>query len=314
MAASVMAVPPESAAAPWRSGQALSPAAAPAHDPDEPGDSMPKTTYAQRKLHASPAPADLAERIAIVTGGTQGLGETVARLFAARGAGGLVITGRNAERGKAVAVALTNGGCRTLFVRADLQKVADCRKVVAAAEKGFGRVDVLVNAGASTDRGGITDTTPELYDYIMDVNVKGPFFLMQEAVRVMRREKRGGSIINILSMSAHGGQPFLTPYSVSKGALLTLTKNAAYALMKERIRVNGLTIGWMDTPGENAIGMKAHGRKDGWIREAEKAQPLGRLLNPDEVARACAWLASDESGLTSGAIIDMAQMVLGAHD
>jgi NAD(P)-dependent dehydrogenase (short-subunit alcohol dehydrogenase family) len=115
-------------------------------------------------------------------------------------------------------------------------------------------------------------------------------------------------------MSAHGGQPFLTPYSVSKGALLTLTRNAAYALLKDRIRVNGLAIGWMDTPGENAIGMKAHGRKDGWIREAEKSQPWGRLLNPEEVARACVWLASAESGLTSGAIIDMAQMVRGAHD
>jgi NAD(P)-dependent dehydrogenase (short-subunit alcohol dehydrogenase family) len=275
---------------------------------------MTKTTYRQRRLFDTPAVRDLTGKVAIVTGGTQGLGETIARLFAARGAAGVVITGRNAERGKVVAADIAAGGCRALFVKAELQKVADCRKVVAAADKAFGRVDVLVNSGASTDRGSITDTTPELYDYIMDTNVKGPFFLMQEAVKVMQREKRGGSIINILSMSAHGGQPFLTPYSVSKGALLTLTKNVGYALMKDRIRVNGLAIGWMDTPGENAIGMKAHGREDGWIREAEKGQPLGRLLNPEEVARACVWLASEESGLTTGAIIDMAQMVLGAHD
>ncbi len=275
---------------------------------------MATTGYKQRKLYDAPALRDLSGKVAVVTGGTQGLGETIARLFAARGAAGVVITGRNAERGKAVAADIATTGCRTLFVRAELQKVADCRKVIAAADRTFGRVDVLVNSGASTDRGSITDTTPELYDYIMDVNVKGPFFLMQEAVKVMQRDKRSGSIINILSMSAHGGQPFLTPYSVSKGALLTLTKNVGYALMKDRIRVNGLAIGWMDTPGENAIGMKAHGRKDGWIREAEKSQPLGRLLNPEEVARACVWLASEESGLTTGAIIDMAQMVLGAHD
>jgi NAD(P)-dependent dehydrogenase (short-subunit alcohol dehydrogenase family) len=275
---------------------------------------MAKAAYQPRRLYASSDATDLAGRVAVITGGTQGLGETVARLFAARGAGGLVISGRNAERGKAVASELTKEGCRTLFVRAELQKVADCRRVIAQADKAFGRVDILVNSGASTDRGTITDTTPELYDTIMDVNVKGPFFLIQEAVKVMQRENRGGAIINILSMSAHGGQPFLTPYSVSKGALLTLTKNVAYALMADRIRVNGLTIGWMDTPGENAIGMKAHGRKDGWIRAAEKSQPLGRLLNPEEVARACVWLASEESGLTTGAIIDMAQMVLGAHD
>jgi NAD(P)-dependent dehydrogenase (short-subunit alcohol dehydrogenase family) len=275
---------------------------------------MPKVAYQQRKLYASSAPCDLAGRIAVVTGGTQGLGETIARLFAARGLSGLVITGRNAGRGKAVAAEITKAGCRTVFVKADLQKVADCRKVIAAADKAFGKVDILVNAGASTDRGFITDTTPELYDYIMDVNVKGPFFLMQEAVKLMQRDKRGGSIVNILSMSAHGGQPFLTPYSVSKGALLTLTKNVAFALRNERIRVNGLAIGWMDTPGENAIGMKYHGRKDGWVREAETSQPWGRLLNPEEVARACVWLASDESGLTSGAIVDMAQAVVGAHD
>jgi NAD(P)-dependent dehydrogenase (short-subunit alcohol dehydrogenase family) len=275
---------------------------------------MAKAAYQPRRLYASSDATDLAGRVAVITGGTQGLGETVARLFAARGAGGLVISGRNAERGEAVASELTKEGCRTLFVRAELQKVADCRRVIAQADKAFGRVDILVNSGASTDRGTITDTTPELYDTIMDVNVRGPFFLIQEAVKVMQREKRSGAIINILSMSAHGGQPFLTPYSVSKGALLTLTKNVAYALMADRIRVNGLTIGWMDTPGENAIGMKAHGRKDGWIRAAEKSQPLGRLLNPEEVARACVWLASEESGLTTGAIIDMAQMVLGAHD
>jgi NAD(P)-dependent dehydrogenase (short-subunit alcohol dehydrogenase family) len=275
---------------------------------------MPKPAYQPRRLYASTAPSDLASRSAVVTGGTQGLGESIARLFAARGLAGLVITGRNAARGKVVAADLTKAGCRTIFVRADLQKVPHCRKVIASADRAFGRLDILVNAGASTDRGSITDTTPEIYDYIMDVNVKGPFFLMQEAVKLMQREKRGGSIINILSMSAHGGQPILTPYSVSKGALLTLTRNAAYALLKDRIRVNGLAIGWMDTPGENAIGMKAHGRKDGWIREAEKSQPWGRLLNPEEVARACVWLASAESGLTSGAIIDMAQMVRGAHD
>jgi NAD(P)-dependent dehydrogenase (short-subunit alcohol dehydrogenase family) len=300
--------------------QGLSRGRAAAHHPQQhpissstQDNAMPKTPYQQRKLYASAAPCDLAGKVAIVTGGTQGLGETIARLFAARGAAGIVITGRNAERGKAVANELTKAGCRTLFARADLQNVSDCRKVVAAADKAFGRVDVLVNAGASTDRGGITDTTPELYDYIMDVNVKGPFFLMQEAVKLMLRDRRGGAIVNILSMSAHGGQPFLTPYSASKGALLTLTKNAAFALLADRIRVNGLTIGWMDTPGENAIGMKAHGREDGWIRAAETSQPLGRLLNPEEVARACVWLASDESGLTTGAIIDMAQMVLGAH-
>jgi NAD(P)-dependent dehydrogenase (short-subunit alcohol dehydrogenase family) len=253
-------------------------------------------------------------RVAVVTGGTQGLGEAVARLFAARGAEGLVICGRNSERGKIISKDLSRNGCKTVFVTADLATIKDCKAVVAAADKAFGRVDILVNAAASTDRGTITDTTPELYDYIMALNVRAPFFLMQEAITIMQREKISGSIINILSMSAHGGQPFLTPYSMSKGALLTLTKNVALAVMRDRIRVNGLGVGWMDTPGEDAIVKKYHGKKTGWLKEAEKTQPWGRLVKPDEVARACAYLASDESGLMSGAIIDFAQMVLGAHE
>ena len=258
--------------------------------------------------------ARLDGRVAIVTGGTQGLGEAVARLFAARGAAGLVICGRNRANGERVAGDLSAMGCRTLFVAADLVKVEDCRAVVAAADGTFGRVDVLVNAAASTDRGTIADTSPELYEHIMGLNLRAPFYLMQDSIRIMQREGRGGSIVNILSMSAHGGQPFLTPYSVSKGALLTLTKNVAYAMMREKIRVNGLGVGWMDTPGEDAIVRRYHGKQDGWLEEAEKTQPWGRLVKPDEVARACAYLASDESGLMSGAIIDFAQMVLGAHD
>jgi NAD(P)-dependent dehydrogenase (short-subunit alcohol dehydrogenase family) len=252
-------------------------------------------------------------RVAVITGGTQGLGEAVARVFAARGAAGIIICGRNISKGEIVAQDLTSEACKAIFVHADLAQVEDCRAVIMAADRAFGRVDVLVNSAASTDRGTIIDTSPELYEYIMALNVRAPFFLIQDAIKIMQREKIAGSIINILSMSAHGGQPFLTPYSMSKGALLTLTKNVAFALMDQRIRINGLGVGWMDTPGEDAIVKKYHGKQDGWLTEAEQSQPWGRLVKPEEVARACAYLASDESGLMSGAIIDFAQMVLGAH-
>ena len=123
-----------------------------------------------------------------------------------------------------------------------------------------------------------------------------------------------GSIINIMSMSGHGGQSFITAYSASKGALVTLTKNVAYSVMSHRIRVNGLTIGWMDTPGEDRIMKTYHGAETGWLTEAEKGRPFGRLLKPDEVARAVAFLASGESGLMTGSIIDFDQQVLGAAD
>jgi NAD(P)-dependent dehydrogenase (short-subunit alcohol dehydrogenase family) len=259
-------------------------------------------------------PANLSGKIAIVTGGTQGLGEAIARLFGERGAAGLVICGRNAKGGERVASDISSAGCPTVFVQADLANVADCRKVVAKADERFGRVDALVNAAALADRGDIFDTTEERYNEIFDVNVRAPFFLIQETVRIMRREKIAGSIVNIQSMSAHGGQPFITAYCASKGALATLTRNVAHSLLKFRIRINGLNIGWMSTPGEDHIQKTYHGARDGWLDEAVKTRPFGRLLDPKEVARACVYLCSDESGLITGSNIDFDQNVVGTGD
>ncbi len=252
--------------------------------------------------------------VAVITGGTQGLGEAIARLLAERGAKGIVICGRNEERGHAVAREISNQGCQTEFVRADLESVEEARQVTARADSVFGRIDALVNAAGITDRGTIFDTTPELFDRMFAVNVRSPFFLMQEAAKIMRREKIEGAMVNILSMSAHGGQPFITAYSGSKGALATLTKNAAFSLMPWRIRVNALNIGWMDTPGEHRTMKTYHDAPDDWLEKAAKQQPFGRLLDPAEVARAVAFLASSESGMMTGSVIDFDQSVAGCYE
>jgi NAD(P)-dependent dehydrogenase (short-subunit alcohol dehydrogenase family) len=165
-----------------------------------------------------------------------------------------------------------------------------------------------------TDRGTIFDTSPELFDRMFAVNVRAPFFLMQDAAKIMRRERIEGAMVNILSMSAHGGQPFISAYCGSKGALATLTKNAAFSLMPWRIRVNGLNIGWMSTPGEDRIMRVYHDAQDGWLERAAAEQPFGRLLDPVEVARAVAFLASGESGLMTGSIIDFDQSVIGCYE
>ena len=255
---------------------------------------------------------DLKGKVAIVTGSTQGLGEAIAHLLAERGAKGIVITGRNAERGANVASALEKKGTKALFVQADLASMDDVRKIVAATDKAFGRVDVLVNSAGITDRGSIWDTEQKLFDDMMAVNVRAPFFLIQDAVKVMKREKIKGTVINIISMSGHGGQSFISAYSISKGALITLTKNLAFSVMKAQIRINGLTIGWMDTPGEDRIMKTYHDADKDWLKKAEAGRPFGRLLKPDEVARAVAFLASEESGMMTGSIIDFDQQVLGA--
>jgi len=256
----------------------------------------------------------LAGKVGVVTGGTQGLGEAIAHVFADRGAAGLVICGRNQTNGARVKAALEAKGVKTVYVPADLAKIEDCRAVIAAADRVFGRVDALVNAAALTDRGTIWDTSPELFDSMMAINLRAPFFLIQEAATLMRRQGIKGSIVNIISMSGHGGQPFITAYCASKGALITLTKNVAFGVMRHGIRVNGLCIGWMDTPGEDRIMRTYHGAVDGWREAAEAAQPTGRLLKPEEAARAVAFLASEESGMMTGSIIDFDQSVSGCYD
>ena len=255
-----------------------------------------------------------AGRVCVVTGGTQGLGEATARLLAERGAEAVAIVGRNAERGRRVAADLEGLGAKAHAIAADLADMDQAASIIGEADRRFGRVDVLVNAAALTDRGSILDTSPELFDRMFAVNVRAPFFLMQAAAKVMRREGRGGTMVNILSTSSYGGQPFLAAYSSSKGALGILTRNAAYALMRDGIRINGLNIGWMDTPGEHGIQKRAHDAPPDWLVKAEAGMPTGRLLKPAEVARAIAFLASDESGMMSGALVDFDQSVQGAGD
>jgi NAD(P)-dependent dehydrogenase (short-subunit alcohol dehydrogenase family) len=256
----------------------------------------------------------LDNKIAVVTGSTQGLGAAIARLFAERGAKGLITCGRSREKSEKVAATIqSETGVKTVFVQADQGKVEDCRKVIAAADQAFGRLDVLVNAAAITDRGTILETTPELFDAMFDINVRGPFFLMQDAIKLMRRDTVEGAIVNIGSMSAKAGQPFLAAYCASKGALATLTENTAYALLRNRIRVNQLNIGWMASDGEHRI-QKLDGNPEDWLEKAAPQQPWGRLIDPQEVARAVAFLASEESGLMTGSVVNFDQSVWGAYD
>ena len=251
-------------------------------------------------------------RNALVTGSTSGVGEATARLLAERGASGVVITGRNEERGRRIAGELRAGGCNAVFVRADLGRLDDCRRLFGQAERALGDIHILVNAAALTTRGSIFDTTAELWDTLMDVNARAPFILMQQCINHMRARGIEGAIANVLSVTAHGGPPFLAPYSASKGALATLTKNVAYAVMRYRIRVNGLMLGWTDTPHEHEVQRRFHGVDDRWLERAEADLPFGRLIKPDEAARAIAWMVSDESGMMTGSLIDFDQSVLGA--
>jgi len=217
-----------------------------------------------------------AGKVAVVTGSTQGLGAATATLFAARGAEGLIITGRNAERGNAVAASLNSATTTAKFVPAELSDVASCHALIEAADAEFGRIDVLVNAAAYTVRGSIVDTTVELWDRMMNINARAPFLLTQAAAAIMRREQTPGSIVNVSSVAAHGGQEFLNPYVASKAALNAWTKNTAFALAPDRIRVNVVAPGWMNTEGEDLIQRRFHDGHDGWYASADATRSRSR--------------------------------------
>ncbi len=251
-------------------------------------------------------------KVALITGAAQGIGEATARLFAQRGIGGLLLTDRQPERLAAVAAALA-GLTSVETVVADLANPVEVEAIVATAEAAFGRVDILANIAGLTDRGTILNTSVELFDRIFAVNVRAPFLLMQGALRLMIRDGIEGAIVNILSVNAHGGSPELTPYSASKGALATLTKNVANGALRDRIRVNGIYLGWTETPGEHDIIRRSGQGGDDWLARAEQGRPFGRLIQPDEVARVIAFLASAESGVMTGALIDFDQQVMGLH-
>ena len=252
-------------------------------------------------------------KICIVTGGTQGLGKGIALHLAEEGAEGIVICGRNAQNGETAAKEIRDMGCACEYVRADLTQETDCRNIVHACDEKFGRINGLVNAAGNTKRGTLDDTTIELWDEIFAINVRAPFILMQETARVMKREQKGGSIVNIISDTCYGGKPYITPYSASKGALATLTKNVAHSLLLNRIRVNGVNMGWTYTPQEHQ-NQKYMGQPENWLEKADAAQPFGRLLRPRDIAYLIAYLLSDRSEMMTGALVDFDQKVMGAWD
>ena len=255
----------------------------------------------------------LSDQVVLISGGTAGLGAGIARAAARVGAT-VAVTGRRREPGEALAAELTAGGTKALFVQADVADVAQARDCAAAVITAFGRVDSLVNAAGLTDRGTLLDTTPELFDAHIAVNLKAPFFLMQAVVANLVARKAPGTIVNIISTSAHAGQPYLAPYVAAKAGLAGLTRNAAHAHRWDRIRINGLNIGWTDTEGEDATQRRFHGAGDDWLAKAGASLPMGKLGQVGEIAEFVVFLLSGRSGVVTGSVIDWDQNVLGGMD
>jgi NAD(P)-dependent dehydrogenase (short-subunit alcohol dehydrogenase family) len=250
-------------------------------------------------------------RVVVVTGSSQGVGLSIAEAAARAGAEGVLLTGRDAAKGAAAAAHVERSGAPALFVKADLEDAHAPDLIFDAALERFGRVDALVNSAALTDRGALKDADARLWERMFAVNARAPFFLMQRLVNHLRVRGAPGSIVNILSVHARGGAPELAVYGASKSALAGLTKNTAHAHRFDRIRANGIILGWVDTPAERHMQAVTLGKGEGWLAETAATMPFKRMMTPDDVARLALFLLSDASEPMTGALIDYAQFVFG---
>ena len=253
------------------------------------------------------------DKVVVITGSTQGSGAETAKLFAHRGAKAITICGRQKKQGEIIKKEIESIGSKCIYVEADLNKENDCRNLISLTDKEFGTVNSLINVAGYTERGTVLSTTMDNYDKNFNINTKAPFILMQESIKIMIRDKNKGTIANVLSMALYSGMPFLTAYSASKAALGIMIKNIANGVSGHKIRVNGLNIGWTDTPGEHSIQKRVHEGGEDWLEKAEAKVPFKRLTKPIDVARALAFLCSDESGLMTGSLMDCDQTVNGWH-
>ncbi|MBO1269642.1 SDR family oxidoreductase [Arthrobacter cavernae] len=253
-------------------------------------------------------------KVVLISGGTQGLGAGVARRAAAEGAAGIAITGRNADTGEKLAAEITASGVETRFIKTDLADVEQARNSVLETIEAFGQLDCAVNAAGLTTRGTMLDTTPELFDAHIAVNLKSPFFIMAETIKHLCSRGVPGSIVNVISIAELGGQPYLAPYVAAKAGLAGATRNAAHAHRWDKIRINGLDIGWTATEGEADTQKRFHGAGDDWLEKANASVPMGKLGQVDEIAEFIVFLLSSRSGVVTGSVIDWDQNVIGGSD
>jgi NAD(P)-dependent dehydrogenase (short-subunit alcohol dehydrogenase family) len=253
-----------------------------------------------------------AGRVAVVTGGAQGIGAAAARRLVQDGFAAVLLVDRDAAGLAAQRTALASLG-RVEILAGDLLDAATPQRVMAAADAAFGRLDVLIGAAGNTERCGLDDTTPDSFDRLFGVNVRAPLFLMQEAVKLMRRGGQG-TIINVGSMLSYGGPPNLITYSASKAALAVLTKGAANALKREGIRLFTINLGWVASAGEHRLQTTFHGLPEDWAERIGRRMPSGRLIRPEDVAGLFAFLVSPEAQMMTGAVIDYEQMPAGTFD
>lgn len=250
----------------------------------------------------------LANKVIIVTGSTTGIGRAIAERCVEEGAR-VLVHGRDRAVGEQLVASLD--GKAALHV-GDLADPPTPKRIVATALKAFGRIDAIVNNAAAVVHSNLANTSAEHFDGVMAVNVRAPLLLIQAAFAELK--KTHGCVLNIGSINAYSGEPDLLDYSISKGALMTLSRNLANAHGTDGVRINHFNVGWVLTPNEDALQVRLGQPKDWADRVPPAYAPSGRLITPEQIATAAVYWLSDESRPITGSVVELEQFsVIGRN-
>jgi NAD(P)-dependent dehydrogenase (short-subunit alcohol dehydrogenase family) len=233
-------------------------------------------------------------KVVLVTGAQQGIGRAMAAAFAAAGADVAVNWLDDEPAAAGLAAEIRAAGRRALPVRADVGDIAEVRAMVTAVETGLGPIDVLINNAGVFPRVPFLDMTESDWDHVLGVNLKGACFCAQAVARALVAAGRPGSIVNISSGAAFRGSPRGVHYCASKGGVVSMTRQMALELAPHRVRVNAIAPGLTDTA------QPRYGGSEEEIAATARAIPLGRIAQPEEIARAAVFLCSDDAGFITG--------------
>lgn len=239
--------------------------------------------------------ADLANKVALITGATSGIGSDTAVLFAEQGAK-VIISGRREKEGNDVLAQVRKAGGEGIFVKTDVSKAADVEQLVKTTVDKYGRLDVAFNnAGIEGNWKPLTDLTEQDWDDVIDINLKGVWLCLKYEIQQMLRQATGGAIVNMSSVAGLMGTPAAAPYGASKHGVLSLTKTAALEVAKQKIRVNAVCPAVIGTP----MGDRLFGAPE--VQPMTVAMhPIGRWGTPREVSEAVLFMCSDRSSFMTG--------------
>ncbi|WP_429842594.1 SDR family NAD(P)-dependent oxidoreductase [Brevibacillus sp. FIR094] len=233
----------------------------------------------------------LENKVAIVTGGASGIGETTVRLFAKEGAN--IVIADFSPRGNELAEELNQAGFDALFVKTDVTKEDEVKNMVSATVEKYGKVDILfANAGIAKDAPGHLLSMDD-WQRTIDINLTGVFLCDKYVIEQMLAQGTGGAIVNCGSIHSHAGKAGVTAYSSAKGGVKLLTQTLGLTYAKQGIRVNAVCPGYIDTP-------LIAGRDEALNEHLIGLHPMGRLGKPEEVAKAVLFLASDDASFVTG--------------